>query len=85
MRAYFGRLDEAWRYWFFFLSQADESIELLESGRCETVEVVPGVTSADMERLERSLALRIPRQRVGVAWPLPAGIGELWQEPRRSP
>jgi len=56
VRAYIKRLDQEWRYWFFFLSQADESIKLLESCLCETIEVVPGVTSVDMEQLERSLA-----------------------------
>ena len=56
VRAYLKRLDQEWRYWFFFLSQADESIKLLESCLCETIEVVPGVTSVDMEQLERSLA-----------------------------
>jgi hypothetical protein len=56
VRAYIKRLDQAWPYWFFFLSQADESIKLLESCLCDTIEVVPGVTSVDMEQLERSLA-----------------------------
>ena len=50
------RLDQAWPYWFFFLSQADESIKLLESCLCDTIEVVPGVTSVDMDQLEQSLA-----------------------------
>lgn len=53
---YLKRIDQEWRYWFFFLSQADESIKLLESCLCETIEVVPGVRSVDMEQLERSLA-----------------------------
>lgn len=56
VRAYINRLDQAWPRWFFFLSQADESIKLLESCLCDTIEVVPGVTSVDMEHLERSLA-----------------------------
>ena len=56
MRAHITRLDQEWRYWFFFVSQADESIKLLESCLCETIEVVAGVTSVDMEQLERSLA-----------------------------
>jgi hypothetical protein len=56
VRAYIKRLDQAWPYWFFFLSQADESIKLLESCLCDTIEVVPGVTSIDMDQLERSLA-----------------------------
>ena len=43
------------------MSQADESIKLLESCLCETIEVVPGVTSVDMEQLERSLALALRR------------------------
>ncbi len=57
VRAYIKRLDQEWRYWFFFLSQADESIKLLESCLCETIEVVPGVTSIDLVQLERALAL----------------------------
>ena len=56
VRTYIKRLDEAWPHWFFFLSQADESIKVLESCLCETIEVVPGVTSVDMDQLERSLA-----------------------------
>ena len=56
VRAYIKRLEQAWPNWFCFLSQADESIKLLESCLCETIEVVPGVTSVDMEQLERSLA-----------------------------
>ncbi|HRD86650.1 MAG TPA: hypothetical protein PK752_00115 [Accumulibacter sp.] len=56
VRAYINGLDQEWRYWFFFLSQADDSIKLLESCLCETIEVVPGVTSVDMEQLESALA-----------------------------
>ena len=56
VRAFLKGLDAQWPYWFFFLSQADESIKVLESCLCETIEVVPGVTSVDMDQLERSLA-----------------------------
>ena len=56
VRSYLARLDQAWPYWFFFLSQADESIKLLESCLCDTIEVVPGVTSIDLDQMERSLA-----------------------------
>lgn len=56
VRAYFKRLDQAWPNWFFFLSQIDESIKLLESCLCDTIEVVPGVTSLDIDQLERALA-----------------------------
>jgi hypothetical protein len=56
VRAYIKRLDQEWRYWFFFLSQADESIKLLESCLCDTLEVVPGVTSIDLDQLDQSLA-----------------------------
>lgn len=59
VRAYIKRLEQAWPNWFCFLSQADESIKLLESCLCETIEVVPGVTSVDMEQLERSLARHV--------------------------
>ncbi|MEF8717551.1 MAG: hypothetical protein V5B44_07325 [Candidatus Accumulibacter necessarius] len=34
----------------------DESVKLPESCLCDTIEVVPGVTSVDPEQLERSLA-----------------------------
>jgi hypothetical protein len=56
VRAYMKRLDQAWPYWFFFLSQVDESIKLLESSLCDTIEVVPGVTYIDVDQMERSLA-----------------------------
>jgi hypothetical protein len=56
VRAYIKRLDQAWPYWFFFLSQADESVKLLESCLCDTIEVVPGVTSIDLDQLDQSLA-----------------------------
>lgn len=56
VRSYFQRLDEQWPYWFFFLSQADDSIKLLESCLCETIEVIPGVTSIEIEQMELSLA-----------------------------
>ena len=38
------------------MGQIDESIKLLESCLCDTIEVVPSVTSIDLEQLERSLA-----------------------------
>jgi len=56
VRAYVKCLDQAWPNWFFFLSQADESIKLLESCLCETIEVIPGVTSIDLGQLKQSLA-----------------------------
>jgi hypothetical protein len=56
VRAYLKRLDQEWPYWFFFLSQADESIKMLESCLCDTIEVVPGVASIDIEQMERVLA-----------------------------
>jgi hypothetical protein len=56
VRAFVGQLDEQWPYWFFFLSQMDDSIKLIESCLCETIEVVPGVASFDFEQLERYLA-----------------------------
>ena len=56
VRAFFKRLDQQWPYWFFFLSQADESIKLLESCLCETIEVIPGVASIDLDQMERVLA-----------------------------
>lgn len=56
VRAFIQRLDEKWPYWFFFLSQVDESIKLLESCLCETIEVIPGVLSIDLEQMEHVLA-----------------------------
>jgi hypothetical protein len=77
VRAYIKRLDQAWPYWFFFLSQADESIKLLESCLCETIEVVPGVTSIDLEQLERSLARHFAAMhRLGEELDLPEEIRE---------
>lgn len=56
VRCYLKALDDQWAYWFFFLSQADDSIQILESCLCDTVEVIPGVASVDMEQMERSLS-----------------------------
>ena len=55
VRCYLKALDDQWAYWFFFLSQADDSIQILESCLCDTVEVIPGVASVDLEQMERSL------------------------------
>jgi hypothetical protein len=77
VRAYIKRLDQEWRHWFFFLSQADESIKLLESCLCETIEVVPGVTSVDMEQLERSLGRHFGAMyRLGQELELPEDLCE---------
>lgn len=51
VRRYIKALDEMWPYWFFFLSQADDSIKVVESCLCDSIEVVPGVTSVDTEQL----------------------------------
>lgn len=56
VRRYFKTLDEKWPYWFFFLSQAEDSIQMLESCLCDTVEVVPGVASLDLEQMEHYLS-----------------------------
>lgn len=56
VRAYVQRIDQQWPYWFFFLSQADDSIKLVESCLCDTIEVIPGVASIDIQQMERSLA-----------------------------
>ncbi len=56
VRHYIKALDDQWAYWFFFLSQADDSIKILESCLCDTIEVIPGVASVDLEQMERSLA-----------------------------
>jgi len=55
VRRYLKALDDKWAYWFFFLSQADDSIKILESCLCDTIEVIPGVASVDLEQMERSL------------------------------
>jgi len=55
VRRYLKALDDQWAYWFFFLSQADDSIKILESCLCDTIEVIPGVASIDLEQMERSL------------------------------
>ena len=77
VRAYLKRLDQAWPYWFFFLSQADESIKLLESCLCETIEVVPGVTSIDLDQLDRSLTRHFGAMyRLGKELDLPKEVCE---------
>jgi hypothetical protein len=55
VRRYIKALDEMWPYWFFFLSQADDSIKVVESCLCDSIEVVPGVTSVDTEQLNSCL------------------------------
>ena len=56
VRRYIRSLDDRWPYWLFFLSQADDSIVVLESCLCDAIEVVPGVTSIDTRQLELNLA-----------------------------
>lgn len=55
VRAFIQALDARWPYWYFFLSQADDSIKLLESCLCDSIEVVPGVNAIDTEQLTASL------------------------------
>jgi hypothetical protein len=55
VRRYIQQLDALWPYWFFFLSQADDSIKVIESCLCDSIEVVPGVTSIDTEQLNECL------------------------------
>ena len=55
VRRYMKALDDQWTNWFFFLSQADDSIKILESCLCDTIEVIPGVVSIDLEQMERYL------------------------------
>ena len=55
VRRYIQQMDALWPYWFFFLSQADDSIKIVESCLCDSIEVVPGVTSIDTEQLNRCL------------------------------
>lgn len=55
VRAFIQALDARWPYWYFFLSQADDSIKLLESCLCDSIEVVPGVNAIDTDQLTASL------------------------------
>jgi hypothetical protein len=55
VRRYIQQMDALWPYWFFFLSQADDSIKVVESCLCDSIEVVPGVTSIDTEQLNNCL------------------------------
>jgi hypothetical protein len=55
VRRYIQELDALWPYWFFFLCQADDSIKVIESCLCDSIEVVPGVTSIDTEQLNDCL------------------------------
>jgi hypothetical protein len=55
VRAYIKAIDDLWPYWFFFLSQADDSIKIVESCLCDSIEVVPGVTSVDTAQLQKYL------------------------------
>jgi hypothetical protein len=55
VRRYIQQLDALWPYWFFFLSQADDSIKVIESCLCDSIEIVPGVTSIDTEQLNECL------------------------------
>ncbi len=56
VRRFIKELDAIWPYWFFFLSQADDSIKVIESCLCDSIEVVPGVTSIDSEQLQNCLS-----------------------------
>lgn len=55
VRRYIKAIDDLWPYWFFFLSQADDSIKILESCLCDSIEVVPGVASIDTVQLNDAL------------------------------
>lgn len=54
VRRYVKSLDELWPYWYFFLSQASESIQMVESCLVETIEVIPGVASIDVDGFKAS-------------------------------
>ena len=56
VRSFLQQLDRAWPYWFFFLSQADPSIQCLESCLADTIEIAPGVVSIDMDQMDNNLA-----------------------------
>lgn len=77
VRHYYKKLDSQWPYWFFFLSQADDSIQILESCLRDTVEVIPGVSSVDLEQMERSLARHFTAlNRLCEALAIPAEINQ---------
>ena len=44
---YFKALDDEWPFWFYFLSQADESLKVLAMCLCSSFEVAPGQTQLD--------------------------------------
>lgn len=56
VRSFLQRLDLEWPHWFFFLSQADPSIQCLESCLADTIEIAPGVVSIDVDQMEGNLA-----------------------------
>ena len=53
LRAFFARLDERFPYWFFFLSQEDDSIALAASLLTDTVEVAPGIARIDPDSMQQ--------------------------------
>jgi hypothetical protein len=55
VRRYIKAIDDLWPYWYFFLSQADDSIKIVESCLCDSIEVVPGVASINTEQLNDTL------------------------------
>ena len=55
VRGYILQMNVLWPYWMFFLSQADDSIKVIESSLCDSNEGVPGVTSIDTEQLNHCL------------------------------
>ncbi len=53
VRRYLQSLDEEWPFWFFFLSQADESLKVLAMCLCSSTAVAPGQTRMDPDDFAR--------------------------------
>lgn len=72
VRRFIQALDARWPYWFFFLCQADDSIKIVESCLCDTIEIVPGVASIDLAQMEQCLTRHFAAlERLGESLALP--------------
>lgn len=52
---YLRAIDDLWPFWFFFFSQADESLTVLAMCLASAIEVNPGEAYVDPERIRRIL------------------------------
>jgi hypothetical protein len=53
VRRYIKALDDEWPFWFYFLSQTDESLKVLAMCLCSSFEVAPGQTHLDPDDFAR--------------------------------